>query len=392
MIGQSVPFVEKLSLGQSFISNSSPLPTSKQESWKYFSPEEILEKSFPLASSSHCPQELNPLADESVVFVNGKIDEQRSSLKKITIKKQKSQAAIAKEFFCEVNSYLCKEDICINIPAKFSGSVHIIHIHNEDKAFIPNSIKIDIGEHAQCFLIQEFRGFSSSYFSHSALKINICRFSVVNFVYLQDNSLSAYHLSYVDVDQDESSCLNSYSIQWGGKKTRQNFLVKLNGEKAEAYSYGLYLAGKSQTIDNNTQLNHLIKETNSKQHYKGIIANFGRAIFNGKIYVAPHAQKIDSSQLNNNLLLGSKARVDTKPEIDVFADDIVCGHGATIGNFDEKQLFYLLTRCINKEDAQVMLLSAFVEEITFKIQYKPLLDHLQKKLYSHLSVLEIESD
>ena len=185
---------------------------------------------------------------------------------------------------------------------------------------------------------------------------------------IQRESESAYHIGLTHVEQAAGSHYRSFTLAMGGAIARHNLHVRLNAPRIETLLYGLYLTRGDQLVDNHTAIHHDHPDCNSWEVYKGVMAGESRAVFNGKVLVRPEAQKTDAKQTNRNLLLSDGARVHTKPQLEIFADDVKCTHGATIGQIDQTALFYLESRGINKALARRLLTYAFAADVLETIE------------------------
>ncbi|MBI5415840.1 MAG: SufD family Fe-S cluster assembly protein, partial [Candidatus Omnitrophica bacterium] len=172
-----------------------------------------------------------------------------------------------------------------------------------------------------------------------------------------------------------------------GAIARNNLDVVLEGEGAGAVLNGLYSVYREQLVDNHTSVDHRVPNATSNQLYKGVLNDAARAVFNGKIFVRPAAQKTNSYQLNKNLLLGKDCRVDTKPQLEIFADDVKCTHGATIGQLDEDELFYLQARGISRKEAVRILTQGFVDDLIGKISSESIRRKISRLLAPSLEAL-----
>ena len=179
---------------------------------------------------------------------------------------------------------------------------------------------------------------------------------------IQREGKLACHIGHVAVNQLAHSEFASHSFSFGGKLVRSDLSINLLQEYAQCLMNGIYIPNEGQHVDHHTIVNHLLPNCRSKQDYKGILNGHARAVFNGKVVVAKDAQHTDASQQNKNLLLSANAEIDTKPQLEIFADDVLCSHGATVGQLDEEALFYLATRGIDKIEASRYLVHAFTEE------------------------------
>jgi len=189
----------------------------------------------------------------------------------------------------------------------------------------------------------------------------------LNYVQLQNESAGAYHTNVTRVRQARDSRFASHVFSLGGRLSRNDLDVSLEARGAECELNGLYMTEGDQHMDHHTRIDHIEPDCTSSELYKGILADSSRGVFNGKVYVHPDAQRTSAMQSNPNLLLSRKAEVDTKPQLEIFADDVKCSHGATVGQLEDEALFFLRSRGINEESARKMLLNAFAEEVVNKI-------------------------
>jgi len=175
------------------------------------------------------------------------------------------------------------------------------------------------------------------------------------------------------------------TVSWGGSIVRNTLNIQLVGKQAESIFHGLYFLKDRQHIDNHTTIEHIAPDCHSNEYYKGIIGDEGDAVFNGKILVKRDAQKTNAYQLNKNILLSGNASINSKPQLEIFADDVKCSHGATTGQIDNEQLFYLLSRGISKSEAIKLLLYAFGNDIFENVSLKPLSEYLEARLQEKIN-------
>jgi Fe-S cluster assembly protein SufD len=194
---------------------------------------------------------------------------------------------------------------------------------------------------------------------------------------IQRESAQAFHLATLEVRQERDSYLNSFSFAQGAALSRTNIYTTLAGPGAHATLYGLYLAEGRQHVDHQTRIEHAAPDCTSWEVYKGILDGHGHGVFNGKVYVQPEAQKTDGKQTNKNLLLSETAKVDTKPQLEIFADDVKCTHGATVGSLDALPLFYCRSRGIPEAEARTLLTYAFAADVLEEIRSRPVVDYLE---------------
>lgn len=208
--------------------------------------------------------------------------------------------------------------------------------------------------------------------------------AAVQHIKLQQESHHAYHISTTHAHLQKNSCINSFYIDLGGKMVRNDFNALLDGEGASCTLKGIYLATGKQHIDNHSKIIHAKPHTNSDEYFKGIIHDRARAVFNGKVLVEKDAQKSCAHQRNKNLLLSDKAEIDTKPQLEIYADDVQCSHGATVGQLDEIALFYLQSRGIGREAAKTLLTYGFLKDLVNQIELAPLKQRLNELCIAYL--------
>ncbi len=240
-------------------------------------------------------------------------------------------------------------------------------------------ILILVGANAQCSIVERYSG-NGRYFTNAVTEIVAGEGAVVNHYRVQQESRDAYHVSTVWATLGRSANFASHSISLGGALVRNDAGATLS-EGTEATLNGLYIANGTQHIDNHTTIDHAKPHGTSHELYKGILDGKASAVFNGRILVRKDAQKTDSKQTNKNLVLSDEAVINTKPELQIFADDVRCTHGATIGQIDAESMFYLQSRGIGREDARSLLTYAFAQDIVNRIQVESLRDSLERILF-----------
>jgi Fe-S cluster assembly protein SufD len=220
------------------------------------------------------------------------------------------------------------------------------------------------------------------YFRNYNAELFVKEGSLLNYYLVQETGEEAVCINNTNVYQSENSRANTYTFSLRGKHLRNNLNMLLNQENSESHLYGLYFIANNDVVDNHTTVDHKKPHCFSNEYYKGIIDDSGTGTFNGKIYVRPHAQKTNAFQSNKNLVLTDTATVNTKPQLEIWADDVKCSHGATTGQLDKEQMFYLRSRGLEEESATALLLHAFAFDIVDKIE----LDHLKKYLGNKINV------
>ena len=228
-----------------------------------------------------------------------------------------------------------------------------------------------------------------SYFSNSVTEIFMDENSNLN--YFTDQNINENYLyNSINVFQKKDSVSNFHTYSFSGAIIRNNLNIKLTEKNCYANMYGFYAIKNSSHIDNHTSVDHIDESSISNEHYKGIIDKESNGVFNGKIYVRQKAQKTNAFQANNNILLSDSAKVNTKPQLEIWADDVKCSHGCTVGQLDEDALFYLMSRGISRKDATSLLLSAFSTDITDKIDDEDIREKYKSIILKELDELNNE--
>lgn len=276
--------------------------------------------------------------------------------------------------FHALNTALAHTGVVIYVPAGvcLETPIAISHWQDREQQAVHSRHLLCVEAGAQASVIEDYRGAEAcEYFSNTVTEIYVGEGSQLSHYKIQREGRLAYHVGQVAVNQEENSQFFSHSFSLGGRLVRSDTHIRFLGEKARCLMNGIYLPTENQHMDHHTTVLHDVANCHSEQDYKGIVADQARAVFNGKIIVAKHAQHTEAKQQNKNLLLGGKAEVSTKPQLEIFADDVICSHGATVGQLDDEALFYLATRGITRSEASNYLLQAFIEANVRLISDKP---------------------
>jgi Fe-S cluster assembly protein SufD len=253
--------------------------------------------------------------------------------------------------------------------------IHLIFIslpHGEATVSHPRNLLV-LEANTQAKVIESYIGLGNDvYLTNAVTEFVLGQNASAEHCKLEWESSSAFHVATLQVQQARSSNLVSHAIALGGALARHDINVALNGEGGESTLNGLFMATDEQHIDNHTRIDHVAPHCTSREFYKGILGGKGRGVFNGKIVVHKDAQQTDAMQTNKNLLLSEGASIDTKPQLEIFNNDVKCSHGSTIGRLDEHSLFYLRTRGLGEEEARSLLTYAFASELVNRISLEPL--------------------
>ena len=248
------------------------------------------------------------------------------------------------------------------------------------------------GARSQSRIVETYVGTGARYFVNAVTEVFAGEGAVLDHYKVQEDSTEAFHIASMHVHASRHATFSSHSFTLGGRLVRNDAIAILDGEGAECTLNGLYLADGDRLVDNHTTIDHAKAHCPSHEIYKGILGGRARAVFNGKIIVRPDAQKTNAKQTNRALLLSDSASINTKPQLEIFADDVKCTHGAAIGQIDEDALFYLRARGLTYAEARDLLIHAFAGEILDRVQIVPLRDALERELYAQLARDLAEAD
>jgi Fe-S cluster assembly protein SufD len=282
--------------------------------------------------------------------------------------------------FVALNTAFLDDVTVIEVPrgALLDEPIEITYEAPDRVALNPRTL-IVVGPAAQCRIVETYRG-QGRYFTNAVTEIVAGEGAVVDHYKVQRESAEAFHVGAHFVAVGRSANFTSHSIALGGALVRNDVVVTLS-EGSDATLNGLYIVNGTQHVDNHTAIDHARPHGTSRELYKGILDGKASAVFNGRILVRKDAQKTDSKQTNKNLVLSDEAVIDTKPELQIFADDVRCTHGATIGQLDSEAMFYMQSRGIGKADARSMLTYAFAQDIVDRIRIESLKSTLERILF-----------
>ncbi len=264
--------------------------------------------------------------------------------------------------------------------------VHLLFISTEPAAanHLCNVIVAEAG--AQASVIEHYAGPDGTlYFTNAVTRVFAAENAVIEHHKLQQEGSGAFHVATIDAIQQRDSRFESHSFTLGGALTRNDITTAFDATGCEATLNGLYLVGGSQHVDNHTRVDHRQPNGTSRENYRGVLDGQSHAVFNGKVIVHQGAQKTDAYQVNHNLLLSRDAEIDSKPQLEINADDVKCAHGATIGQIDETQLFYLRSRGIEHGAARNLLVHAFAHDVIERIRVAALRTRLEQILLERLA-------
>jgi Fe-S cluster assembly protein SufD len=353
------------------------LPTTRDEEWRFTNVAPIGRTRFvrarpaTLGASAIAPFRFPGVP--ALVLVNGRFDRALSDLADLPAgltlsSSHDSQWSTSMGAFADLNAAFFEQVITLTVApgAVVRTPVHVLSVVVADgaAALIAPRLVIDAGERAECQIIEDYAGLGDGVTLTTAVTDLLVRAgAIVRHVKLQRESPSAFHLATHKLHLDRSATCQSSALTFGARISRDDITAVLQGEGAECTLHGLYVATGDRLVDTHTTIDHAAPHCPSHEIYKGVLAGHSRAVFNGKILVRPLAQKTDAKQTNKALLLSDEAQVNTKPQLEIFADDVKCTHGAAIGQLDEDALFYLRARGVAEAEARHMLIEAFAGQI-----------------------------
>lgn len=288
-----------------------------------------------------------------------------------------------------LNTGLTPGGLFIHVPEKFHCKVpiRILNISTADKKLLANPRHlVYLGKAATLTLVETYNSFNNTgkCFTNSVMEVVCEKEATLNNYLIQDEDANAAQSNIHEISMDRGGKLNSTVVSLSGGMIRNDLNVLLHGENAEIHLNGLFVLDNHDHTDNHTLVEHFAPNCFSNELYKGIISDEATGVFNGKIYVHSEAQKTNAYQSNKNVLLGDKASINTKPQLEIYADDVKCTHGTSTGRLNEESLFYLQARGLNKELARKVLLQAFANEVIDTIKDEPLRAYLEKRTHGHI--------
>jgi len=279
-----------------------------------------------------------------------------------------------------VNTAMASDGACICIAdgVKLDKPLYLLHVAVSGGAsHMRHGIRM--GRGATAHVIEHYVGNSTDAgLTHNVTLVHLDETATLHHDRLQLETEKQFHLGRVDVKQLRDSRFVSHSLALGAALSRVDVAVSLSGVNASCILNGLYLIGGRQHADHHTRIDHISPDCTSEEHYKGVLSGRAHAVFNGKVVVHDGADGTDASQSNGNLLLSDHAEVDTKPELEIYADEVKCAHGATVGQLDMDQLFYLQSRGLSKASAMNVLTFAFAEDVLARINITPVRQYLER--------------
>ncbi|MCX6165892.1 MAG: Fe-S cluster assembly protein SufD [Ignavibacteriae bacterium] len=390
-------------------------PNKKMEDWRFTNINPIVNNNFNFVKDKQKIEKnvlqnflIPKLKTNLIVLINGEYSSENSKIisenKNLYIgnlrEALKTQKDIVERYFAKYADYKADGFTSLNTAWALDGAyihippdlelkepVMILNIMDSRKSKVigqPRNLII-AEKNSKAHIIEEYYSIGENdSFSNVVTEIYTDENSNIQYYKIQNEEINSFHVGTTQVFQEKNSIFDSVTISWGGSVIRNNLNSYLNGENIECNFKGLYYITGKQHVDNHTLADHATPNCHSNEFYKGIIDEEADGVFNGKIMVRKDAQKTNAYQMNKNILLSNDAVINSKPQLEIYADDVKCSHGATTGQIDKEQLFYLKTRGIGEKEGRKLLLYAFANEIIEDIQIEELKDYLEKKLSNKL--------
>ena len=398
------------------------VPNHRDEEWRFTNVTALNSIDFvPAGQISGAAERLNGFAytDAPVrlVVVNGRFDTTLSRVKGLPAGVQagslavalKDHADVVQRYFGQIADFTTRSFTALNTAFVQDGAfvylpdgaivdtpIHIVFVSGADAATVmahPRTLVV-AGANAQAKVIESYIGIAGeAYFNNAVSEVFVGENAGIDHYKVQQESLDAYHIASLYAHTSRNSRFSSHSFTLGGRVVRNDADAILDGEGGDCTLNGLYLADRERLVDNHTTIDHAKPHCGSHEVYKGILGGTARAVFNGKIIVRQDAQKTDAKQTNRALLLTDGATINTKPQLEIFADDVKCTHGAAIGQLDDDAIFYLRARGLSYAEARDMLIHAFAGQVLDGVKVEPLRVALEAELFDQLAkdLAEVDS-
>jgi Fe-S cluster assembly protein SufD len=384
-------------------------PTTKNEDWHFTSVAPIAEHEYVHVTTASGDVRAAALAPftfghndwHTLVFVNGRYAPELSStdhlptgVELLDLRRAWSESPELVEQLGQITEYDDRSFTALNTAFMHDGAV--VHVDRDVEVakpihllFVTDAVAaksmmhprtvIVIGRHAKATVIESYVSLSDAvYFTNAVTEVAVADGATLHHYKLQREGMRAFHVGTIETHQARDSHYVSFSLAVGGSLTRTNIYTTLDGEGCGSTLNGLYMLDADQHCDHQTMIVHAQPNCFSRELYKGVLDGQSHGVFNGKVYVHPIAQKTDGKQTNNTLLLSDKAQIDTKPQLEIFADDVKCTHGATVGRLDEQALFYMKSRGVSRELARRLLTYAFAADVLETIEQQSVREELER--------------
>ncbi len=387
------------------ILNETAFPTTKTEAWKYTRTTRISNGTFQLVKpeiNSFSDYLIEGLQGNVLVFVNGFYQAELSKIKDtkgllvspLTKTSQEwinahsnQQVQLEGEVFNALNTAFTTDGVSIEIAknAIIEEPIQLIYVTTGTAVLSSVRNILVANENSDATVVMGYYGEQAdSNFTNVVTEIKVKQNASLSIHKIQHENNTNFHINTETVSQDRDSRFSLSTSTFSGAIVRNNVYVHVDGENAETNLYGLYLTDEKQLVDNHTVIDHKVPNCNSNELYKGVLDGQSTGVFNGKVFVREQAQKINAFQSNGNVLLSDNASMNSKPELEIYADDVKCSHGSTTGQIDEEAIFYLRARGISEKSAKSLMINGFVGEVVEQISNEIIREHITKLMAKKL--------
>ncbi len=362
-----------------FVANG--FPTTKEELWRFTDVSPVANAEF---SAAWKPAEVDfqPLDKITVVFENGKLSREKSSFDDLPagvcigsimdlVDERIGTLADTQSAFVAANTAYFSDGAFVDVKegVELEAPIQLVFLADADGAAFHLRNFISVGKNAKVTIVEEYVGSAgATYWTNVVTEVFAAEWAVVDHYKVQRESESAFHFQTLEACLDADAEFRNHAVTFGAALGRNDIRGKLAGERGEAICNGLYLLKERQHFDTHLFMDHAVPKCNSHELYKGILDDKAHAVFCGRILVQQDAQETDAVQNNKSLLLSRAAKVNTLPQLEIYADDVKCTHGATVGQLDDEALYYLQTRGIEPKTGYAMLTFAFANEVLDEVR------------------------
>ena len=360
-------------------------PNRKNERWKYTNVNGINKLLLDRKSSSSSAQNVISKDSEKLFISNGVVIENQTQISGVTTNWSVIPSKNTEDPFDALNLLHCTSVIEISFDQDKEKVIELVFDNHRDTAICPR-LFVNCLKGAKGTLILNFQGNEdSACFTNTSTFIEVEENAHLSIHKIQKNGLSSFDLQREYVNQAANSTFTINTFSLSGRLTRNDLTINVNGSNCETFMNGAYtLKGKSH-CDNHTTVDHKVANCYSKELYKGVIDDRATNVFNGKVFVRKDAQKINAFQSNANILLSETGTVNSKPELEIYADDVKCSHGSTTGQLDEEAVFYLRSRGLSEKAAKELLVKAFLGEVLEEVENEEVSSYVEEQIEKHFS-------
>ncbi len=372
-------------------------PTTRQEDWKYTRVTKISNKSFNATKGNITVLPVLPINDAyTIVFVNGYFTQELSSKdipsgvsikigNEIDVKAFGTIAAIDRSVFSAINTLYATDAVSIEIEKNtvVEKSIQIVHIQTGELTISNTRVFIEAKPFSKAHIVETYLSIDAvDSFTNVTTEVIVEENAYLHIDKIQNEEEATFSIHQDHVKQAKDSNFTINTITLNGGLVRNNLNIDVLGKNCETHLNGTYVLNGTQHVDNHTCVDHLEANCESNELYKGVMDGKSTAVFNGKVFVRKNSQKINAYQSNGNVLLSDEATVNSKPELEIYADDVKCSHGSTTGQLDDEAVFYLRARGISEKSAKALMVTAFIGDVIEKVENQEIVAYIHTNLHA----------